>query len=52
MNQTPSERRLFLEMIVKKRKKDYNRIVTHETKIMRFIFSYFVTCVTKNTKEG
>ncbi len=52
MNQTPSERRLFLEMIVKRKRKDYNRIVTHETKIMRFIFGYFVTSVTKNVEEG
>ncbi|AEK88176.1 hypothetical protein BAXH7_01034 [Bacillus amyloliquefaciens XH7] len=39
-------------MIVKKQRKDYNRIVTRETKITRFIFSYFVTCATKNAKEG
>ncbi len=28
------------------------RIVTHETKIRRFIFSDFVAFVTKNMKEG
>ncbi len=27
-------------------------IVTHETKIKRFIFNIFVSCVTINAKEG